>query len=107
MTTLKTQSDHYFGGCPECGDTDGYLNAERVHFFICNKHKTRWRIGENLFSSWHEETEADWRDNAKRLASYREVKPMLWEPTPEEKAEMGRVAAQAPYIDPLDNDIPF
>ena len=107
MNTPRTQSDHYFGGCPECGDTDGYMNVERVHFFICDKHKTKWRIGENLFSSWHEETEADWRDNAKRLASYREVEPMPWEPTPEEKAEMGWVAAQAPYIDPLDDDIPF
>ncbi len=107
MSTPRTQSDHYFGGCPECGGTDGYMNVERVHFFVCDKHKTKWRIGENLFSSWHEETEADWQANAKRLASYREVKPMLWEPTSEEKAETAKVAAQIPYTDPIENDIPF
>ncbi len=32
---------------------------------------------------------------------------MLWEPTPEEKAEMAEVAAQTPYTDPIENEIPF
>ena len=107
MTTLKIQSDHYFGGCPECGDTDGYMNVGGNHWFICNKHRTKWPAGYNLFSGWRDEDEAEWQANAERLRFYRQVAPMLWEPTPEEKAETAKVAAQIPYTDPIENDIPF
>ena len=107
MSTPRTQSDHYFGGCPECGDTDGFMNVGGNHWFICNQHRTKWPPGYNLFSCWHEEDEAEWKANAERLCFYRQVAPMLWEPTPEEKEQMARAVIQAPYIDPLDNEIPF
>ena len=66
----------YFGGCPECGTNDGYLNVGREHWFVCDKHKTKWWIGSNLFSSWMEETEEEWQRNKIKLADYREVEPI-------------------------------
>jgi len=42
--------DNYFGGCPECGGTHGYLNVNRNHWFVCDDHKTAWFIGSNIFS---------------------------------------------------------
>ena len=105
--STQTQTEHYFGACPECGGTDGYMNVERVHFFVCDKHKTKWRVGENLFSSWHAETEAEWQSNTERLRLYRKVEPMPWQPTPEEREQLDRAAARPPVMDPLDLDIPF
>src|SRR5690348_17591745 len=57
-TTIITEDEEtpYFGGCPYCHKTDGYINVGREHWFVCDQHQTKWRIGENLFSSWREET---------------------------------------------------
>ena len=62
-----------FGGCPHCGRDDGYLNVEREHWFVCHEHKTKWRAGSNLFSSWHEEDEEVWQRNRFRLAEFMAV----------------------------------
>ncbi len=59
-----------FGGCRECGRNDGYRNVERYHFFYCDKHKTVWLAGSNLFSSWRDEDEAVWRTNCEYLEDY-------------------------------------
>ena len=67
----------YFGGCPFCGANDGYLNVGAAHWLSCAEHKTRWCAGENLFSGWRSEEEADWRRNAEMLAEYAEVEPLL------------------------------
>jgi hypothetical protein len=45
----------YFGLCPTCGQTDGYLNIERDHYFVCHEHKLCWIAGSNLFSAWRED----------------------------------------------------
>jgi hypothetical protein len=63
----------YFGGCPECWDIDVCLNVGREHWFICHQHRTKWRGGSNVFSSWRHETEDDWTRNAEVLQGYREV----------------------------------
>jgi hypothetical protein len=52
----------YFGLCPTCHKTDGYLNVGRSHWFVCDEHRTKWCAGANLFSSWREETEAEQRE---------------------------------------------
>lgn len=62
-----------FGGCPVCGGNDGFLIVGRAHWFMCNKHKTKWRIGDNWFRRWRWETEDIWQDNAKLLSEYQEV----------------------------------
>jgi hypothetical protein len=64
-----------FGFCPECGKTDGYVNIGRNHWFVCDAHKTRWRAGWNLFSSWREESEKDWEANWVRIKDYDIVQP--------------------------------
>jgi hypothetical protein len=51
--------DTYFGVCPECGKTDGYINIGREHWFYCKEHKVKWWAGSNLFRGWKDETEAE------------------------------------------------
>jgi hypothetical protein len=65
--------DAHFGVCPECGKNDGYLNIGKHHFFVCHQHKSAWSVGWNLFSSWREETEEDWKKNEELLNEYRLV----------------------------------
>lgn len=72
----RITTDEYFGGCPTCGKTDGYLNIGRDHWFVCDAHSAKWCIGSNLFSSWREQSEASWQENAKKLAGYQEVAPI-------------------------------
>ncbi len=64
--------------------SDGYINLGRNHWFICDEHRTKWSIGSNLFSSWREETEEDWRRNEYKYAEYVQVKPVYPEPTEED-----------------------
>ena len=66
----------YFGGCPHCGQNDGFMNIGREHWFVCNKHKAKWHIGSNLFSGWEDEDEAVWTRNEYRLENFMEVEPI-------------------------------
>lgn len=89
----QVTTDEYFGGCPHCGETDGYLNVGREHWFVCDAHKTKWHVGSNLFSSWHDETEEGWLKNEYRLSQFMEVEPIYPELTEEERER----AAKAKY----------
>ena len=97
-----TTTTEYFGGCPECGQTDGYLNVRSNHWFVCDTHRTKWCIGANLYSSWHDETEADWRRNDEKLAGYRDVDPIRAEPTEEERRRMEEHKARLASADQID-----
>ena len=55
----NTASDIYFGACPGCGRSDGYLNDGPDHWFICVEHRLKWRVGMNLFSDWRDETQVE------------------------------------------------
>ncbi len=66
-----------FGGCPHCGETDGYLNDGSDHWFICHQHKTKWCAGSNLFSGWRDENEGTWLRNRFRLSGYMTVEPVM------------------------------
>lgn len=66
-----------FGGCPYCGRLDYFFNVGRDHWCTCETHKTKWHIGENIFSSWRNETDADWTRNSYRLCNYRKVDSIL------------------------------
>lgn len=75
------RASNHFGVCPVCYESDGYLNIGRNHLFVCHHHKVSWNVGSNLFSSWREENEVDWKRNAELLADYKEVEgnhPGLW-----------------------------
>ncbi len=61
---------HPFGGCPGCGNTDGYLNDGPDHWFVCHRHKTRWRASSNLFSGWRDENEETWLRSRFQLSGY-------------------------------------
>ena len=76
--TLERGEDDgtYFGACPVCGKTDGYLNVGRNHWFVCREHKKKWCAGSNLFSDWRDETEEKHEENAKLLESYETVSPI-------------------------------
>ena len=65
----------FFGSCPQCRGSDGFLNLGRSHWGLCDAHQVKWPIGSNLFSSWQDETEADWARNASKLDGYVEVEP--------------------------------
>jgi len=68
--------DNYFGCCPSCGKTNGYMNVRSTHWFVCDAHKTRWCAGAGLFSDWTSESERVWKRNATRLERYEEVEPI-------------------------------
>jgi len=70
----ESRNDHYFGVCPECGKVE-YVNIGRQHWMFCLEHKVKWLIGSNLFSSWRDETEAEWQRNAEVLEGFREIEP--------------------------------
>ncbi len=76
MITNEITTDEYFGGCPECGQTDGYLNCERTHWFVCHQHRAKWCAGANLFSGWRDEDEAIWTKNAIGIWHYQNVEPI-------------------------------
>ncbi len=75
-------TDPYWGGCPECGGNSGLnRNVGPVQWYCCDRHKTKWQIGENLFSGWRHEGEDRWREAAEYLADYEEVEPLdIWSP---------------------------
>lgn len=66
----------YFGVCPKCGKTDGYLNFRSDHFFVCDTHKLFWCAGANIFSSWQDEDAAKWDANAEKLSTFTEAEPV-------------------------------
>ncbi len=77
-TEQLEMEDSRFGTCPTCHRSDGFLNVNRAHWFICHKHKARWNVGSNLFSGWRNENEDIWQENEKLLLTYAEVDP--WSP---------------------------
>ena len=81
VVTFKPRltTDEYFGGCPHCRQNDGYMNIEREHWFFCDRHKTKWLVGANLFSGWLTEDEETWKRNGYKLAEYMSVTPIPME----------------------------
>lgn len=68
--------DNYFGVCPVCGWTDGYLNDGPDHWFVCDEDLTKWYIGTNLFSDWKEETDQQRQHSKHLLSGYVRVQPV-------------------------------
>ncbi len=93
LESRRVTTDEYFGGCPHCGQTNGFLNLGRDHWFICDRHKTKWWSGSNIFSCWREEDEETWQRNRFKLSEYMTVEPIHPEPTEEERREMDECKA--------------
>lgn len=84
---LPITTDEYFGGCPKCGKTNGYVDVGADHWFACDAHRTRWYAGSNLFSSWrNEKTPEEIASNAKVMA-YRVVEPVRMPTEPATEAD--------------------
>lgn len=79
----KVTTTEYFGGCPTCGKSSGYVNIRSSHYGTCDEHRVYWPIGAGLFSSWLDEDEAEWQRNRDLLASYEEVKAVAAENVPD------------------------
>ena len=73
-------ADDSFGLCPRCRKTDGFINIHSDHWMHCRRHRTKWRMGSNIFSSWRHETEADQRAEYESLdfGNYEEVEPFFY-----------------------------
>jgi hypothetical protein len=97
MTTQMKVPD-YFGGCPQCGRNDGYVNAGKTHVFICREHKTSWTIGSNLFSSWRYQTEEEQRRiwDEIGLEDFTEVEPLACNDPEVLRARVGSVRLADP-----------
>jgi hypothetical protein len=69
--------ERYFGVCPTCHKTDGYLNIGREHWFFCKEHEFKWCAGANLFSSWMYETPEEQSREQEKLGFhlFAEVEP--------------------------------
>ena len=65
----QVTTEHYFGGCPKCGDYTGMTSVKKIHFFFCKQHKTMWSPGFNLFSCVSSETLEDKKGAGMRLDS--------------------------------------
>jgi hypothetical protein len=65
----------YWGRCPQCGKSDGYLSIGRIHWFYCEAHRVKWCAVENLFSSWKAATEEDRKHNAAFLRDFQVIEP--------------------------------
>jgi len=68
-------NDSYWGACPICHRCDGYVNVGSEHWCVCHEHKTKWLVGDNLFSSWRFESQEQHEKNWVRLRSYAVVPP--------------------------------
>ncbi len=122
-TSCETKSseedrpDDYFGLCPRCHSTDGYVNFGLDHWFTCNAHKVRWGSGGNVFSSWKYESEEEQRKTRAQYGDYEEVEPYFYpdsqatEPVVETSAELeGRKKEEDDLDLPvlyLSGDLPF
>ncbi len=77
---IRLKETAHLGACPECHKEElEYLNVGRTHFGICREHDVYWNIGSNLFSSWREQSEEGWQENAEVLERMREVEASHWE----------------------------
>lgn len=66
----------YDGQCPLCAcgaQTTEIVSVGRAHFGVCREHLTKWYIGDNLFSSWHDQTEDECAEAVELLALYADV----------------------------------
>jgi len=64
---------NYFGHCGVEGHENFFRNLGRDHWMCCDQCKLKWYIGSNLFSTWFDETEEDWRRNFEIIKEYEEV----------------------------------
>ncbi len=74
-------TDEYFGGCPHCGKTDGYITLnDDEHWFVCERHSARWYVGSGLFSVSDEPMTQAELAKQYRAISFRIFEPIFAQP---------------------------
>ena len=63
---------NYFGHCPIMEHENYVLNIFKNHWMYCEQCKTRWLVGSNLFGSWRHETEEIWKNNFRKIKSFKD-----------------------------------
>ena len=96
-------SPNVFGGCPVCGGNDGFVNVGRMHWFVCDKHRTKWCIGSNWFRCSRFDAEV-WQENLRLLSKYREVTPVL---VKEPKSDRGKAALPNDVLTAIESIIEY
>ena len=74
---------HLYGGCPHCRKHDGYTNIGKEYWFVCLKHKVKWRLADQnclRVDNYLDETQEDWDRNREIIEDYQEVEPIYWKP---------------------------
>lgn len=72
----STDAEHHFWGCPHCPKSKGaedIYNAGRTNIGVCHTHRTNWILGENLISTWKDETEDEQRERYREIEEYERV----------------------------------
>ena len=92
--------DGYWGLCPTCKKTDGCVNMGSNHWFICKKHRSRWYIGTNLFSSWLYETKSEQLRHCKEIGldTFRDVEPFYPEIEGVQRVSNGEADEKEPAV---------
>lgn len=70
---LIFDDDNYWGHCPNPEHENSCLNVGRAHWMHCETCRIKWLVGENLFSSWREQSMRVWEANREKLEGYRDV----------------------------------
>lgn len=77
----KVVTEEYYGGCPKCGHTDGYISSGRGwhgwSWFVCDKHNVKWESAYGPWGSSKRLTDGEIELGRALLTTYREVKP-IW-----------------------------
>jgi hypothetical protein len=65
-----------FGGCPKCHGNNGCLtDRSGDHYFICRRHRLKWKFGSRLFPAWEKMSFGSLIRQGTVLALYRETTP--------------------------------
>ncbi len=75
-TLIQFSAQNHFGDCPKCQKNDGHINVGRDHWFVCRRHRVKWKAGHDIFPDWQHETLQVWRRNEKLLDLFMEVEPL-------------------------------
>lgn len=95
---LQLRTDNHFGDCPKCRKNDGHLNVGREHWFVCKRHRVKWRAGHDIFPDWRQEDVHIWRQNEKFLDFFMEVEPLqTWKKTLIEEMFSSSLLHESPF----------
>jgi hypothetical protein len=104
---MTSENGGYFGVCPQCRRHDGFANVGRSHWSFCREHRVKWWVGDNLFSSWRDQTEEEQRRiyDEIGLGEFEKIEPL---DVPEEPERREREIAELAAIKRSDDDeLPF